>query len=916
MSENIWDRLDYQKNAVIEASAGTGKTYALEHVVRKLVVENGYDIRNILLVTFTEKAAGELKERIRKMLDGTESAAHLDEATICTIHAFCREVLADYPFESGMSMGMEVGGSDDALYRKAVHSVLSSDEFKTAYADKFALRMEYWKAEGDAEGLADAAVVCLRRVAAAENIDEWEKAFAEAKAKVGAGELENAIRALPGWDEGGPGAYAIAHTSGGTTFRNNSKWNITHQVFFSQLDEHLKVVLNGESTPAAIMESLDFIASGKVDFELHKWDGVSVDEVFCEREGFTAYSVVKDLAAVKADVLRNEIIHEIVRRAYPEFFRLKARSSVVTFDDLIKETARLVKAATGPDANDGQRRFADRMRDRYRLALVDEFQDTDAKQWAIFKDLFASVGHLIVVGDPKQAIYGWRGADLATYLKAKKEIIDNGGQLETLDTMFRSTSEMVDDFNVMFRSGWFKGMAEDGLSIDYSNVRFPTEHIPEKVGGFAYPMGEHAVEWLESAMGLQQFALNASDEMIRLHKTWGDRMAWDKMCVLVRSHDDGLTLQRQMVAKGIPCRVYKEPGLFASIEAEAIVALFDYLSLPRSLGNLSALLLTPLFGYAPENIVERLTEGDAWFDRLCACWQGYAEKRDWIHLFESVLRNTEAKSSIAGYRQIFDYLLQNNGRASSLAELAEVLRGLRKGDLNAGENGNIRNKASEGSAVQIMTMHASKGLEFNAVFVAGGFSGCATDGETKRLFYVALTRACFKLYLPWSADEITVAKKGSALKGYLKKAILAVCGTDVKSRFRDPGEQGVVEDVGSEKPHNVELPPSRGMKGWRFKWDSFSSMNHHAARKEDVVVALPSRRLFSGMENLLRNAGIPVMGHLGLTPQSINKFGTYAVRAKEEAEANKPNNEYGITDELYDSIIDDYTNELFEMGVL
>ena len=72
MNENIWDRLDYQKNAVIEASAGTGKTYTLEHIVKKLVLEKGYDIRSILLVTFTEKAAGELKERIRKMLQGTQ----------------------------------------------------------------------------------------------------------------------------------------------------------------------------------------------------------------------------------------------------------------------------------------------------------------------------------------------------------------------------------------------------------------------------------------------------------------------------------------------------------------------------------------------------------------------------------------------------------------------------------------------------------------------------------------------------------------------------------------------------------------------------------------------------------------------------------------------------------------------------
>lgn len=865
MIEKIWDDLDYTKNAVIEASAGTGKTYTLEQIVKKLVVEKGYDVRSILLVTFTEKAAGELKERIRALLEGRAGAEHLDEATICTIHAFCREVLSDYPFESGMSMGMDIGGSDDALYRKAVHTVLSSEEFRTAYADKFARRMEYWNVDGDAEGVAEDAVGNLRRVAIAENLKEWEDAFAEAKQK--ASGLEDLIRSMPGWSSEGPGAYAIAHTANGTTFQSRGDSNAARLNFFSGLDENLKVVMDENAAPSKMMAALEYICKGRMDFKLQKWDGVVINKKFCEHDGLKVYSEVQEVAGIKAKVLREEIIHEIVRRAYPEFLKLKARSSALTFDDLIKETARLVVAATSADADDGQRRFVDRMRARYQLALVDEFQDTDAKQWTIFKNLFARIGHLIVVGDPKQAIYGWRGADLATYLKAKREIIEGGGQYKTLDTMYRSTKEMVDDFNTMFQSGWFRDMAEDGLSIDYADVNFPKTNIPEKVAGFDYPAGEHAVEWLEAALGLEQFTINASDEMIRLHDTWGDRMAWDKMCVLTRSHDEGLTMQRQLVKKGIPCRIYKEPGIFASIEAESAVALFDYLSLPRSLGNLSALLLTPLFGYTPENIDERLTKGDARFDRLCESWRDYAERHDWIALFESVLTNTGARLAIAGYRQIFDYLLENNGRASSLAEFSEILRGLKKGDLNAGENGNIRNKSSEGAAVQIMTMHASKGLEYNAVFVASGFSGNATDGETKRLFYVALTRACYKLYIPWSENGISddVAKRGSALRAYLKNAILSVCGDNVATRFRDPGERGIVSKERNDGITDSELPPHLGMKGWRFKWDSFSSLNHHSVEKPIVVDAAEDKDDESKDEAMVPVKTLVPKGHLSGT---------------------------------------------------
>ena len=841
-SMEIWDRLAYNRNAVIEASAGTGKTYTLEHIVEKLVREKGYDIRSLLLVTFTEKAAGELKERIRKMLKGSESAKHLDEATICTIHAFCREVLAAYPFESGIMMGMDIGGSDKALCAKAVHNVLVSDEFQKAYADGFEQRMTYWNADGEAEGLAKAAVSRLIQIVSKDNLEEWQQEFAALKVK--AEGLLEAIDRLPGWAEGGPGAYAMAHTSNGTTFRERRNWNQPQYNFFSQLDDMIGVAKGPKSAPQDEVAALEFIANGKIDYKLHKWDNGIVNEVFCNRPGFEAYVEVKESAAAKAHVLRNEILNDIVVRAHQEFLRLKSRSSTVTFDDLIRETAHLVDAATGPSATDAQRVFVERMRDHYRLGLVDEFQDTDAKQWRIFKKLFADIGHLIVVGDPKQAIYGWRGADLATYMSAKAELLEHNGQFESLKYMYRSTEEMVADFNTLFSSGWFDEMEAGGVAINYERVEFPGDDAPESVKGFKYPDGEKAVELLEAWNGLAQFIENAANEMIRLNSEWKQHMGWEKMCVLVRSNDNGYEVQQALRGKGIPCRFYHEKKFFEGEEAESVLALLDYLSMPRSTGNLSALLLTPLFGFKPDELDKRLEDGDAAFDGLCERWRNYSDKRDWVRLFESIMSETKAAVDPAGYRQVFDKLLTDYGRSATVAELADALRALRGEDAFAGENGSVRNKASEVPAVQIMTMHAAKGLEFNAVFVAAGFSGLSNDRsiddrplqekamEVCRLFYVALTRAAFKLYLPWSRNVPNggLGKRGSALREYLGPAIRTLCNGDVESRMRDPGEQELEASVPPAADLR-ELPPRRGMKGWRFKWDSFSSLNHHSAKK-------------------------------------------------------------------------------------
>ncbi|MBQ7175952.1 MAG: PD-(D/E)XK nuclease family protein, partial [Victivallales bacterium] len=469
------------------------------------------------------------------------------------------------------------------------------------------------------------------------------------------------------------------------------------------------------------------------------------------------------------------------------------------------------------------------------------------KQWEIFNKLFASVGHLIVVGDPKQAIYGFRGADLATYLKAKNELLHNDGQFEQLNKMYRSTREMVDDFNTIFKTGWFDNMEEGSYSIKYEEVHFPNENPPEKVSGFNYPTDEKAVELLEAGSGLKEFLENAANEMIRLNRNTAnvytvpihDRegklqmmplMNWNDMCVLVRSHADSILARDTLIEKGIPCRIYKEPGAFDDVEAESILALFDYLSQARSLGNLSALLLTPLWDVKPEMLEQRLKTGDAGFDRLCRKWRNYAQKRDWKHLFESVIKNTKIQQNASGYRQIFDVLLTQYGHAQSLSELATALRQLKSGDEVAGENGTYRNRTSEDPAVQIMTMHAAKGLEANAVFVAAGFSGKAMDGESKRLFYVALTRAVFKLYLPWSNNipDGGLGNNNSALQNYLGTALKKLLeGGD---RMRNTVEQEIVPSgCGSQSSNDDKkaVPPSRGMKGWRFKWDSFSSLCHH-----------------------------------------------------------------------------------------
>ncbi len=890
--KHVWEALDYKHDAIIEASAGTGKTYALEHIVKHLVETKGIgDIRNLLLVTFTEKAAGELKERIRKILveANTEvcssAAKHLDETTICTIHSFCQELLREYPFESGMLMATDVVSSDRVLIERAVQSVITGAGFKDKYGADFTNEMRDYT---DTDGLGRKARKQLQKIVASGlSPEEWRcRELANNSSQV-----TEVLRSMPG--NGRPGRYVLDNTDNGDNIATQN--NADRKAYFENLDGWLITATDVLADYGRRIAAVCSIAGGKIDFTLKKWNGEKLPSgsKFNMQEGLAPYGQLQALCSA----LRKKFTgfdNTVADLAYSEYLRLKKRSRTMTFDDMVLEVSRMVKDAVNDVGNAAKQSFLKTLRMRYRIVLVDEFQDTDDKQWDIFRLLFSckdakiaganpEEGCLIVVGDPKQAIYGFRGADIGTYLTAKKEIEEGGGQRFQLKEMFRSAKEMVDAFNAIFKAdGWFTKMSANGLPIRYTDedgaVTFPENDAPEELRSFRYPDGEAPVEFLEAiptgvsagdkSCCLPLYLENMVEEMNRLHESefWKGRqdpkcrMNWSSMCVLVKSHADGDAAQKALRAKGIPCRKYKEAGLFASVESESVLALFDYLSMPRRSGNLAALLLTPFFGVPLSKIEKRLEDGDKKFDDLCDRWRTYIGKCEWVKFFESAMNDTDlGKPHLgdadfvrqrAGIRQIFDQLLTRCGGARELSAFSDALRLWRRDDTEAGEAGSVRNKESEADAVQIMTMHAAKGLEFNAVFVPYGFTQVvrsdtpkeekpAEEMEVRRLLYVALTRAKYKLYLPWSkrATGVDSWKKDTALSTFLGRGIMALYANAkdrVKGRDELPEKQKAVENRQPADLHQngdcPELPPSRGMKGWRFKWDSFSSLNHHSAK--------------------------------------------------------------------------------------
>ncbi len=794
------------RHAVIQASAGTGKTYTLEHIVLQILLDfPDVSLRNILLVTYTEKAAGELKQRIRKRLMDTAGgkdvspamAARLrielddfESASISTIHAFCNRVLMEFAFENSRPLELQQGGDSDMRSR------------------------------------------LLNRIVR----DEWPRIDPR---------------------------------------RMNAKGTLP---IASEALGRLREVLN----VAGEKRSLDGL--------LPEFDGDLVDAVS------TAQILAWTTSALCAAVARE-----------------KMASSLVTFGDMISDV-RSALTMPGPAG----RALLERLRKRFMFGIVDEFQDTDPDQWDIFRTVFVEGGgpnRLIVVGDPKQAIYGFRGADLRTYLSACSEIERRGGNILSLQTNYRSSVPMIEGFNGIFRdTGWF------GTDIECPELLAPADGRPQDLladaSGRAAVVPVHIMRpgekgKLEVDEARYRTARFIAKEISRLTGSGGiilpgragqgpRPLCLDDICVLIQKNDDFRLISRLLRAEGIPHAQYKQKKLYESAEAENVLVLLKAISrLGAGPGSQSidSVLLTRFFLDRPDPADMLEPERRNHAARTLEAWRALAIDRNWAMFFEAISRDTalfvreaaefDGERRLANFRQIF-------GELASFADSGSLdLHGLigRIEQLKAGsgdeEESTMARLESEQPRVRVLTIHAAKGLEFPIVFVAAGFSGprsakscrgyigrdryfsferpypgLVEDNDLPRLFYVALTRAMYKLYVPtdWTPSKNDGAPICTFIKaGLARLAKLTESGGRIRSDVDCGGipigsvapEIVCVDDSGerpegSHPPHPIlpDLTPGAQIR-WPLRrlWvDSYSSLTGLAGRAQFDVEGMAGSR--------------------------------------------------------------------------
>ncbi|MDR2032089.1 MAG: exodeoxyribonuclease V subunit beta [Azoarcus sp.] len=776
--------------ALIEASAGTGKTWNICALYLRQLLEKDLPVGRLLVVTFTRAATAELATRIRERiaavlwaLDGGDGGdpfisrllaaarvAGVDDgnirrrlqnaleefgdAAIFTIHGFCQRILSDAPFTAGLPYVFEVGEDDSELRLEVTRDFWRQEVAACEAALAECLLAHKDSPENWAEWLKEMQARPLAQVLWDEEAADGEAGAADEAALRAAYEAarrawdgDGVLEALDAAREGlNRNSLGAIHTA----WRQWAEWMAAGEACFPLPAEYGKLHL-------FTLERLKITREGQkrgIAPPAHPFFAAT-------RDALAARQRFDD----RLESARLRLLRRFIENAGEELRRRKRDERRISFNDILWNAH---------DALVSGRRagLAAALHARYPAALIDEFQDTDPLQLQIFQHIYDSEGRhgsLFLVGDPKQAIYSFRGADIHTYLDARA-LADTH---YTLGVNRRSAPRLVAACNHLFSANPAAFM-EAGLDFHPVQAHEPARRLDDRTESgdgaalrlWRIPRGADedgdtggdagagaGGERLPRAQAFARAAAASAAEIARLLAAGrrgdlliGERaLAPDDLAVLVRNHREGARMKAALAAKGVGSVELSQSSVFATREAEELERVLRAVAEPARESLLKTALGTTLMGW-DASMLARLADDEDGFARqfeLFALWRDLWQGRG----FAVMLWRWMADAGVAarllaredGERRLTNLLhlaelLQRESAGVPPARLTRVLA--RERAESGGENTLLRLE-SERDLVRIVTIHHAKGLQYGIVFCPFLFDGRrrAGSGKPMRLWH-------------------------------------------------------------------------------------------------------------------------------------------------------------------------------------
>jgi exodeoxyribonuclease V beta subunit len=795
---------------LIEASAGTGKTYTIAGIFLRLLLEHGLSVREILVVTYTVAATAELRRCIRgnltaavqgfqtgksedafldefcrqhasekdEMLARLERAnCSFDEAPIFSIHGFCQKTLHDRAFESGSAFDTELIEDPTDLLRQAAEDFWRATSHTAGPVAQQVMAQNQFGPEKFLELLGPLLnhpniriLSRLKDQSLASLTTALETAF------------ENA-RAI--WQHA---AAAIKSNFGAEQKKiwANQPYNDDQKMgeWFRQLEECFAASEN----PAGLAGLQNFCTQSLADKTRSK--KVTPRHPFFEAcDAFCAAE--KDLVVGLRMAFYKFIESELPRQ--------KRRLKLQTFDDLL---TRLRDTLGG---SHGEKLAAD-LRQQYRAAMIDEFQDTDPVQYDIFQKIFSGgQNFLFLIGDPKQAIYGFRGADVFTYLEAARATT----RRFSLGYNWRSEPRLIQAVNAIFerpkRPFVFSEMSftpvAPGKPSPVKPLRSPDATEPPFELWFCSSPGSSPISKSDAEADLPGIVAQEILQLLTGPAAVGAaRLKPGDIAVLVPVNRQAALMQEALAQWKIPSVLHTASSLFESPEAAELLRILLAVVQPGNERLLRSALATDILGETAPRLEALRLDQTAWQNILdeVHSWLKWWTDKGFVQMFRSLLDGRKVRARLLlfpdGERRLTNLLhlgevLQEAAARERLSPEALVhwLAARLRSDPNVPEEYQLRLE-TDANAVQLVTVHKSKGLQYGIVFCPFSWRpsfGTRRDkdrvvfhdrtnrdrltwdlgskqleehrqsaweellAENVRVLYVALTRAIHRCYFVW-----------------------------------------------------------------------------------------------------------------------------------------------------------------------
>ena len=786
-------RLPLWGSRLIEASAGTGKTWTIAALYLRLVLGHGDGAdgavlsprvpSEILVMTFTKAATRELSERIRSRLveaarcfrgeaepqpgdtlllgllqaypEGSArtsaawrlavAAESMDDAAVHTIDAWCQRMLREHAFDSGCLFDEELSANETALRMEAAHDYWRQQVYPLR-AGQLEKVLQVWPSIAaltkDATRLLDQA---LPEAAAGEG------ELGELIERELAGQAAALARLKEGWVERAAGMKAWLDAQFAAPKSPFGKGRPRQ----SDCDRWLRRLSDWAADPAAGSPDLgrgaERLTHACMAAVLAPGANVTLPEHFVAFE-----TLMQEIGRLRPEQsLRAALRLHAAARIGQRLAQLKEQAGTFGFADML---ARLDRALDETANGDNARRLRRRILEQYPVALVDEFQDTSPVQSRIFDRLYRIADNdartaLLLIGDPKQAIYAFRGADIYSYLDARRM---TAGRHYILGTNHRSAAGLVDAVNHLFQQaeegsgqGAFRYRGDAGGAAPPSAddaLPFHSVKAAGRAESFVTSQGAGAPVTLElddtlgtASVHMRQFAARCAERIVTLlndpqagfsHPRDGfRRLRPADIAVLVRTGREGLAVKRELRRRDVASVYLSDTeSVFQSDEARDLLAWLRAVASPRDARLARAAFATRSVGLSIEELAVLATDDEA-FDlrseqlrELHRTWreQGVLTMlRRSLHLLGLPgrwLARPDGERKLTNYLHLAELLQNASARLDGEQALARWLAN-QLDSPGLGDDEQIVRLESDADLVKLVTVHKAKGLEYPLVFL-------------------------------------------------------------------------------------------------------------------------------------------------------------------------------------------------------